>query len=253
MQSPHSRLWIAFLVLGCTAPTSTAASPAPRVVQDEPEAVRLRFGDPEGAYEEAFFPGTNYDEAIPTPDSFLGQQHGSRLAHHDEILRAFRTWARLSDRAVLRVHGSTHEGRPLVHVIVTSPANQERLDAILENLGKLDDPRGLSDAEAERIVTSNPASAWMGYSIHGDELSGSDASLAVGYHLIAGQSEEIERLLDDVVVVIDPCLNPDGRERIVGMVEQSAGYTPNLDYASMQRGRWPYGRGNHYLFDMNRD
>ena len=60
-------------------------------------------------------------------------------------------------------------------------------------------------------------------------------------------------LLRDVVIVIDPCMNPDGRERIAALIEQGAGRVPNLDVATMQRGRWPYGRGNHYLFDMNRD
>ena len=248
MQSPPTQVLLLSFALGCASP-----APAHAGLRQETERATLRFGDPEGAYVEPFFPGTTYDSAIPTPDSFLGQQHGSRLARHAEIVQAFRTWAEVSDRVTIAEHGKTHEGRPLVHAFVTSPANHARLEAILANLGKLDHPRGLSEAEAQRIVESNPASAWMGYSIHGDELSGADASLAVAYHLIAGESEEVARLLDQLVIVIDPCLNPDGRERILGMVEQSAGYTPNLDYASMQRGRWPHGRGNHYLFDMNRD
>jgi hypothetical protein len=71
--------------------------------------------------------------------------------------------------------------------------------------------------------------------------------------LIASEDAEVARLLDDVVIVMDPVMNPDGRERFLAMVEQSAGYVTNLDYASMHRGRWPQGRGNHYLFDMNRD
>ena len=202
---------------------------------------------------EPFFAGTEYSDTIPTPDSLLGQQHGSRLAHHAEIVAGFRAWAGVSDRVTVHTYGRTHEGRELIYAVVTSPANHARLDSIQADLGKLHDPRGLSDAEAERIVRDSPAVAWMGYSIHGDELSGADASLAVGHHLIAGESAEVLELLERVVVVIDPCMNPDGRERIIGMVEQSAGYTTNLDYASMQRGRWPYGRGNHYLFDMNRD
>lgn len=214
----------------------------------------IRFGDAvELAYDAEFFPGATYDEAIPTPDSLLGQQHGSRLARHDEVLGAFRTWAAASDRMTLQTFGHTHEGRELVLAVVTSPANHARLDDIRGQIAKLADPRGLSAGDADRIVENAPAIAWMGYSIHGDELSGTDASMAVGYHLVASQDEDVTALLDDVVVLIDPCLNPDGRERILGMVEQSAGYTPNLDYASMHRGHWPYGRGNHYLFDMNRD
>jgi hypothetical protein len=213
----------------------------------------IRFGDPRGSYDVPFFPEATYDPSIPTPDSILGQLHGSRLAHHDEILACYLAWAEASARVTFQSYGRTHEGRELAYAVVTSPENHARLDAIQADLARLHDARGLTEAEADRIVTESPASAWMGYSIHGDELSGADASLAVGYHLVAGQDADVTELLDRLVIVIDPCMNPDGRERIVGMVEQSAGHTPNLDYASMQRGRWPYGRGNHYLFDMNRD
>ena len=251
---------LAFIALGCAVPSTNARpsslermASANRIQDDEAAEPSIRFGDPAGAYDVPFFPGTTYDEGIPTPDSILGQQHGSRLAHHAEILRCFETWAAASPRVTFHSYGRTHEGRELSYAVVTSPSNHDRLESILSDLGQLHDPRGLSEADADRIVRDSPAVAWMGYSIHGDELSGADASLAVAFYLIAGQGDEIDTLLENVVVVIDPCMNPDGRERIIGMVEQSAGYTPNLDYASMQRGRWPHGRGNHYLFDMNRD
>jgi hypothetical protein len=214
----------------------------------------LRFGDPETlAYTAPFFEGEDLDPAVPAPDAILGQVHGSRLSHHAEILAGLRALAASSDRIRIESFGRTHEGRELVWAAISTPANLARLDSIRGDLGRLADPRELSDADAERIVEESPAIAWMAYSIHGDELSGSDAALALAYHLVADRSADTTELLDQLVVVIDPCQNPDGRERIIGMVEQSAGYTPNLDYAAMQRGRWPYGRGNHYLFDMNRD
>ena len=248
-----SRLLVTVLALGCAAPGAPAAAPAPQESAEPSPEDSIRFGDPVGAYDEPFFPGATYDETIPTPDSLLGQQHGSRLAHHAEIVACFRAWADASDRITVHTYGRTHEGRELVYAVVTSAENHARLEDVRADLGKLFDPRELDDADARRIVSESPAVAWMGYSIHGDELSGADASLAVGHHLVASSDADVARLLDTVVVVIDPCMNPDGRQRIIGMVEQSAGYTPNLDYASMQRGRWPYGRGNHYLFDMNRD
>jgi hypothetical protein len=77
--------------------------------------------------------------------------------------------------------------------------------------------------------------------------------VAFGYHLIAGQDGGVPELLDQVVVVIDPVMNPDGRARILSQIEQTSSLVPNLNDASMHRGRWPWGRGNHYLFDMNRD
>ena len=214
----------------------------------------LRFGDPaELAYDEPFFPGAAYDPAVPTPDEVLGQTHGSRVAHHAEILECFRLWAAVSPRVQLEAYATSYEGRELVRCVITSPANLERLEAIRADLGALADPRGLEEAEAERIVRESPAAAWMAYSIHGDELSGADAAVALGYHLTAGLDESVTGLLDEVVVVIDPMMNPDGRERIVAQIEQSFGYVTNVDYASMHRGRWPLGRGNHYLFDLNRD
>ncbi len=226
-----------------------AATPPP--TQDE---APIRFGDaPQLAYTQDFFPGAQHDPAITTPDAILGQTHGSRLAHHSEVLQAFRLWAEQSERVTIQTIGKTHEGRELIIAVITTPENQARIDELKSNNAKLANPAGLTELSAGQLIQSSPAVAWMGYSIHGDELSGTDASLAVGYHLIADQSPATLALLKDVVVVIDPCLNPDGRERIIGMVEQSAGYTPNLNYSSMHRGRWPYGRGNHYLFDMNRD
>ncbi len=213
----------------------------------------IRFGDAQDlAYDADFFPGAQHDASITTPDALLGQRHGSRLAHHSEVLGAFRLWAEQSDRMKIETFGKTHEGRELVYAVITSPANHGRLDQLMADHAKLA-AGSLSENAAAEMARTAPAVAWMGYSIHGDELSGTDAALAVAHHLVADQSEGTLSMLDELVIVVDPCLNPDGRERIIGMVEQSAGYTPNLNYSSMHRGRWPFGRGNHYLFDMNRD
>ncbi len=249
MKDLLGRIGVVFLVFGCAASSADAAPPRQEPQDLEPR----RLGEDQELYSEPFFPGLELDPALPAPDALLGFLHGSRLSHHAEIVACFRAWEAVSPRIRLEPYGTTHEGRELLVAVITSSANQEKLDAIRSDLAQLFDPRGLSDAEAERILRSSPAAAWLGYSIHGDETSGADASLAVAHLLVAGRGSEVEELLDELVVVIDPCLNPDGRERLLALVEQSAGRTPNLDWASMQRGRWPFGRGNHYLFDMNRD
>ncbi len=214
----------------------------------------MRFGDPdEHAYDAAFFPGANHDDAISTPDQLLGQRHATRLSHHAEIMACFRRWADESPRVSLHPYATSYEGRELAFAVITSPANHAALDDIRADLARLADPRGLDAAAADEILARARPVAWMGYSIHGDELSGADAAVAFGYHLIAGTDADVVGLLDEVVVVIDPVMNPDGRERIIAMTEQGAGYVASLDYASMHRGRWPWGRGNHYLFDLNRD
>jgi len=255
------------LLLGCAVSAAPAQTPAdsgsppvespaeaPTWAQAPGRSGGIRFGDPEAvAYAEPFFAGATYDDAVPTPDALLGQVQGSRLSRHDEILACFRAFAAASDRMTVETFGRTHEGRELLLAIVTSPANRERLDEILADQTALYDPRGGEGGDVDAIVARAPAVAWMAYSIHGDELSGSDAAVALGYHLAASTDDEVARMLDELVIVIEPCMNPDGRQRILSMVEQSAGYTPHFDYASMQRGRWPFGRGNHYLFDLNRD
>lgn len=214
----------------------------------------IRFGDlPEHVYERALLPGNEYDPGLLTPDAILGEAWGTRIAGHAEMLRALRSWAAASPRATLQSYGRTHEGRDLVTLVITSVANQARIAEIQAGLGALYNPSDLSAKEGERLVKELPACAWMGYSIHGDETSGSDAGTLLAYHLMACQDAEVQALLDDVVIVLDPCLNPDGRERIRSMTHWMSGYRTNLDVSSMHRGRWPYGRGNHYLFDMNRD
>ncbi|MBL8859642.1 MAG: hypothetical protein JNL28_14135 [Planctomycetes bacterium] len=228
--------------------------PSSPVAQVERPSGTIRFGDSgSGVTNDAFFPGTTHDTKVPHPDTILRQPLGTFTAHHSEVMAAMRAMAAASDRMRIVPFGKTHEGRELVSVVIASPENLRKIDAVRADIARLADPRGANDAEIERIVKSSPAVAWLGYSIHGDEMSGSDASLAVAYHFAAGTSADVTDVLRNVVVVIDPMLNPDGRERVLSQIEQSAGYVPNLDYMAMQRGRWPYGRENHYYFDMNRD
>ncbi|MCP5023558.1 MAG: hypothetical protein GY930_17540 [bacterium] len=241
-------LALLFLPILPTAASACAAAQEPGNFQTLPR------GDRDGhSYAKPFFEGTTYNPAITAPAKLLGQPLGSRMARPAEIVRAFETWARESNRLELGQHGQTYEGRPLIHAIVSSPGNMARLQEIQKTNALLNDPRRISGSAAQDLLESTPAVAWMGYSIHGDETSGSDASLALAYHLIASSDEQVKQLLEDVVIVIDPQMNPDGRARIVSMVEQNSGYRVSLDHASSARGVWPYGRGNHFLFDMNRD
>ncbi|MEJ2719925.1 MAG: M14 family metallopeptidase, partial [bacterium] len=152
-------------------------------------------------------------------------------------------------------YGKTYEGRPLYYLVVTSEANSKNLTDIRRGIAALADPRLIEDEdEAARIIAETPAVAWLAYSIHGDELSSTDAALQVAYQILAGEDETTRKIRDEVVVCIDPLQNPDGRERWVKQVEQWNGVVPNEDTQSMQhRGVWPYGRGNHYLADINRD
>ena len=205
-------------------------------------------------YDDAFFPGSNYDPGIPTARSILGFRVGDRAATHAEIIRTLTTWADASDRAQLFQYATTHEGRALYYLVISSSKNMRNLSAIQSDWAKLADPRTLKPGQGDRLVESLPAVAWLAYSIHGDETSGADASLAVAYQLIASTDDATQSMLDHLVVIIDPMMNPDGCDRFLHMVAQSRGANPNIDDQSLlHTGSWPAGRGNHYMFDMNRD
>ena len=206
------------------------------------------------SYDVEFFEGTTYDPSVPTPESLLGYRIGDQAAFPAEIGRCLEAWAAASPRAELVEYARSHEDRALYYMILTSPENHARLGEIKAGLTRLADPRGLSGAEADRLMAELPGTAWLAYSIHGDETSGSDAALAVVYHLAAGQGDEVERLLDDLVVLIDPMMNPDGRHRFLQQIVEHRGAHPNVDDQSLvHAGYWPWGRTNHYGFDLNRD
>jgi hypothetical protein len=226
-----------------------AATPVPGSAPLSPSPV-------EGlAYTNAFFPASNPDPGIPTPKSLLGFDIGDRAVSSGEIENVLRAWSVLTtNRTRLIEYARSHEGRPLQAFVITAPHHHARLDAIQAGFARLADPRGLSDAEATRLADSLPAIAWLGYCIHGDETEGSDAALAVAHHLLADRTPETAKLLEDLIVIIDPVQNPDGRDRFLKMVAEHRGTSPNLDQQSLlHAGYWPRGRVNHYLFDLNRD
>ncbi|MEW6158601.1 MAG: M14 family metallopeptidase, partial [Verrucomicrobiota bacterium] len=203
----------------------------------------------------AFFPGATYRTSVPTGESLLGYAIGLRAANSAEIEKCIKAWsAAAPDRTRLVEYARSHENRPLHYVIVTAPKNLPKLDEIQQGMARLGDPRKISDQEAKNLMNSLLPVAWLGYTIHGDETEGSDAALAVLYHLIAAEDAGIKKLLEDVIVIIDPLQNPDGRDRFLKMIAENRGTTPSVDDQSLQHTAYaPWGRGNHYFFDLNRD
>ena len=199
-------------------------------------------------------PEGSYDPSIPSPEQTLGFEVGRRAAFPHEIIGVFEAMDEASPKAQLFEYARTYEDRPMVYMAISSAANIARIDEIKANLGKLGDPRGLADNEAARLLDETPVTAWLAYSIHGDETSGADASMLVAYHLVASQSQETADWLDRMIILIDPMQNADGRHRFLNQITQHRGAAPNVDDQSLlHSGYWPWGRTNHYLFDMNRD
>ncbi|MHC4437171.1 MAG: M14 family metallopeptidase [Planctomycetota bacterium] len=205
--------------------------------------------------EKPFFEKADFDAVIPSPETIIGHRIGEKAVRYDTLVRYLEALDQSSERVKLTSYGQSHKGRRLYYLTITSADNHKRLAEIKTENSKLSDPRMLSGPEeAERILETMPAVAWLGYSIHGDELSSTDAAMYVAYHLTAGKDKVTQSLLDKVVIHIAPLINPDGRERYLSQLEHLTGTVSSPDYQSMQhRGLWSKGRGNHYLFDLNRD
>ncbi|HZS08086.1 MAG TPA: M14 family metallopeptidase [Blastocatellia bacterium] len=203
-----------------------------------------------------FFPGAKYDPAIPTLKQVAGHDWGERITMHHEMERYVNALQQSAPaRAKLFRYGETWEGKSLYYLVIGSPQNIARLDEIKADMQKLADPRRISSSEANSIISSMPAVVWLAYSVHGNEISSTDAALLTAYHLLAAQSDAIvEAGMKDTLVIIDPMQNPDGRDRFINYFRQTMGRWPDADTQSAEHNEvWPSGRVNHYLFDMNRD
>lgn len=203
-----------------------------------------------------FFPGAKYDAAIPTLKQVVGHEIGERITLHHEMEKYLAALEKAApNRVKLFKHGETWEGKALYHFVIGSPANIARIDEIKASLRKLADPRTLSKSEADTLIASLPAVVWLAHSVHGNEISSTDAALMTAYHLLAAQGDAlVESALQHSLIVIDPMQNPDGRDRFINYFRQNTGRWPNEDLQSAEHNEvWPGGRTNHYLFDMNRD
>ncbi len=193
----------------------------------------------------------SYDPAIPRPESVIGHVVGETHTRSHLVAAYYRAVAEASDRVVVNRHGATYEGRHLLHAVVTSPANHGRLEEIrLANLRLSDAPGVVTDA----MIETMPVVVHMGYGVHGNEGSSSEAAMLVLYHLAAGNGPAVDGLLDHAVIIMDPNYNPDGRDRFVNWVNANRGRVATRDGQDREHVEpWPGGRTNHYWFDLNRD
>jgi hypothetical protein len=180
---------------------------------------------------------------ILSPEAFLGYPIGTEYSRHHQMVEYFQHLASQSDWISFHEYGKTNERRSLNYAIITSPDNHARLEQIrqdnLKQIGKIP-----GDANPEYAIV------WLSYNVHGNEASSMEAAMQTAYTLISTQSP----WLKNTVVIIDPCVNPDGRDRYANWYNQvgTQPYNP-LQSADEHNEPWPGGRPNHYLFDLNRD
>ena len=217
------------------------------------QAMRTALEPGTGSYDVSFWPDGTYRSEVKSPDDFLGYRIGSKPAPNADLLRYFE-YLDTFPNAELHTYAESYEGRRLVYLVIASEANAGRLEEIRKNCQKLADPRSLDGADPKRLIDGTPAVAWMAYGIHGDELSSCDAALALAYQMMAATDATTKKILNECVVIIDPSENPDGRTRWLAQLASWNGVVTSHDIQSMSHtGMWPYGRTNHYLFDLNRD
>ena len=193
----------------------------------------------------------NYNASIPTPESVIGHQVGEFHVSHDKLSHYVQELSKTSKRVKLveRPSGKTYENRTSWLMIITSESNHSNLEEIRQQHLKL------SNSKNEEIDTSNmPIIVYQGFSVHGDEPSGSNASLLLMYHLLASNSDETEELLDNTIILLDPSFNPDGLQRFSQWANMNKNQSLNPDPSDREYNQyWPRGRTNHYWFDLNRD
>ena len=180
---------------------------------------------------------------LQSPSDFLGYEIGTQFSRHADVVRYFEHVAANSDMVTYQSYGKTNERRPLTYAVVSSKKNMANLETIrTDNLKNIGIENG----------TANPGTAivWLSYNVHGNEASSTEASMVTLYKLIT----EKQAWLENTVVIIDPCINPDGRDRYANWYNQvkATPYNVNPD-ATEHNEPWPGGRVNHYLFDLNRD
>jgi len=226
----------ALLLLFCAA-TEVYAQPQPKVYEYD-----LSYFMPNGNY--------TFNKEISTPNKVLGFQLGEQHADWGQVLQYMYTLAKESNRVSVKEMGRTYQHRPFIEVVITSEKNQRELNKIKEEHLALSDPDRSGSLNVEEI----PVVVSLIYSIHGNEPSGVNASLATAYFFAAAQGEEIEKLLENTVIVMTPGANPDGINRFASWVNSSRSLTDVYDLNSREfQEPWPSSRTNHYWADCNRD
>ncbi len=198
---------------------------------------------------EYFLPqDVTYNPNIPTPENYFQQQLGEWHLSYYQVLSYLQHIAAISERAIIEEYARSHENHPLVHIIFTSGQNQNRLDELKELHLKFSDPgEDIPMDKAPLVVT-------LAYGVHGNESSATNSSLLTSYYLAAAQGEKIDKLLENTIILVDPCMNPDGFTRHSTWANSYQSITDVSSPDSQQFNEvWPGNRTNHYWFDLNRD
>ncbi|MBL6914939.1 MAG: hypothetical protein ISR35_06200 [Planctomycetes bacterium] len=199
----------------------------------------------------------SYEGKLPTAGEFFGIPLGDRFTSHRDVIDYCKAIAEKSPRVSVQKYGVSSEGRELILLMISSADNISRLEEIRESQMLLADPIKMErsvDQNLEGVLKELPAIVWLSYNVHGDESSPTEAALATLHQLADGSGERMEGIRENTLVILDPLLNPDGRERYLQWYHSVQSNPPNPDPAAREHSPpSPSGRTNHYYFDLNRD
>ncbi|NVK48930.1 MAG: zinc carboxypeptidase [Cyclobacteriaceae bacterium] len=184
---------------------------------------------------------------IQTPEQFLGYKPGDRFTPHHRMVDYFEHVAANNPNVKLIQYGETNEKRPLILAILSSAENMAQLEQIrMDNLKRA----GLMEGTPSTAIPIN----WMSFNVHGNESVGMEAAISAFHTLADPNNQKSLEWLKNQVIIIDPAINPDGRDRYAMWYNQKMNTTLQPDLQSVEHNEpWPGGRANHYLFDLNRD
>lgn len=191
-----------------------------------------------------------FAQTLQSPEQYMGYKIGTRYTRHHKVVDYFRSVAQARPEMVkIEKYGETNEGRELIVAYIASPENLQKLESIRTN------NLGLAGLTANKGATENaPAIVWLSYNVHGNETSSSEAAMLTLWSLVDPGNAQTKEWLKNTVVIMDPCINPDGRDRYVNWFNGMVGTRFNPDPAAREHAEpWPGGRTNHYNFDLNRD
>lgn len=188
---------------------------------------------------------------VPAPETVLGFPVGAerKLASWEQFLTYFRRLAATSDRLKLDELGKTTLGRPFVVATISSAENLRRLDEYRETQRKLADPRLLSSANeavVNELINTGKTVVVITCSIHSTEVGGTFTATELAYRLTAENTPAVKQVLDNVILLLVPSLNPDGTDIVHDWYQKTLG-TPS-------EGTGPPELYHHYTgHDNNRD
>jgi hypothetical protein len=197
-----------------------------------------------------------YDRAIPTLEQVTGHETGENITSPDEMV-AYLQALEAADPARVRIveYARSWQDRPLVYAVIGSPERMNQLASLKADIARLASGAPLPASERDALIARTPAVAWLGFGVHGDEITPGDSALALAYHLLAAKNDPlVAQILAETIVIIDPAQNPDGRARFIHSNSEATGLDAQADRSTAEHDQpWPGGRFNHYLMDMNRD